>query len=181
MTTHPSRRRCLRDLACLGGLGGLGGLSGCATILYPERRGNRSGVIDVGPLVLDVLWFIPGIVPGVIALAVDFSTGAIYLGGKRRAALEPAPLAIRPGERVTVRAPTPDEPVDVTLRLVGAHGDVLDQSHGRWDASGSDDLEVHLATDQCHVLGEGRLELVVHDQGSRTSVGYPLAVRTDEA
>ncbi|MCL4558250.1 MAG: hypothetical protein M1491_06430 [Deltaproteobacteria bacterium] len=56
----------------------------CGYILYPWRRGNPPGDIDGGTLVMDILWFIPGIVPGAIALAIDFSTGSIYLGRGRK-------------------------------------------------------------------------------------------------
>lgn len=56
----------------------------CGYILYPERRGNPPGVIDTGTLIMDILWLIPGLIPGAIALAVDFSTGSIYLSGGRR-------------------------------------------------------------------------------------------------
>jgi len=52
---------------------------GCGTILYPERRNQTAGRIDVGVALLDGFWLLIGIIPGVIALAVDFSTGAIYL------------------------------------------------------------------------------------------------------
>jgi hypothetical protein len=59
----------------------------CGTIIYPERRGQRSGRIDVGIAVLDGLGLLLFLIPGVIAFAVDFSTGAIYLpGGKTRTA-----------------------------------------------------------------------------------------------
>mgnify|MGYP001546931635 CR=1 FL=1 len=53
----------------------------CAWILHPERRnsGRTSGRIDTLPLIFDILWFIPGIIPGVVALIVDFTTGAIYV------------------------------------------------------------------------------------------------------
>lgn len=54
-------------------------LPSCARIVHPERVGNRSGVVDVGPLVVDLLLFIPGLIPGVIAIAVDFGSGAIYV------------------------------------------------------------------------------------------------------
>lgn len=55
-------------------------LTGCAWILYPERRFQENpGPIEVVPLVVDCLLFIPGIVPGIIALAVDFGTRAIYV------------------------------------------------------------------------------------------------------
>lgn len=174
MTTLCSRRRCLLDLACLGGLGAS---AGCAAILYPERQGNHSGPIDVGPLILDILWFIPGLVPGIVALAVDFGTGAIYLGSRRRAALGPTPLGIAPGERMTVRAPRPEERVDVALRLRGSQGAVLDEARGRWGVRHGDDLTVALASAQGHALGDGHLELVMRRRGLDAVATYPLGVR----
>ncbi len=54
---------------------------GCGYILYPERRGNE-GTIDGGTLVMDLLWLIPGVVPGVVFLIVDFTSGAIYIDGR---------------------------------------------------------------------------------------------------
>jgi len=53
-------------------------LISCGTILYPERRNQRAGFIDAGVVVLDAVGLLFGIIPGVIAFAVDFSTGAIY-------------------------------------------------------------------------------------------------------
>jgi len=50
----------------------------CGTILYPERRNQRDGRLDAGVVVLDAVGLLFGIIPGVIAFAVDFSTGAIY-------------------------------------------------------------------------------------------------------
>ena len=50
----------------------------CGFILYPERKGRSSGSIDTGPFIVDLLWLLPGIIPGVICLIVDFSTGCIY-------------------------------------------------------------------------------------------------------
>ena len=55
------------------------GATSCGTILYPERRGQTAGKIDAGVAVLDGIGLLFFIVPGVIAFAVDFATGAIYL------------------------------------------------------------------------------------------------------
>ncbi|MHC4118300.1 MAG: polyribonucleotide nucleotidyltransferase [Planctomycetota bacterium] len=55
------------------------GVNSCGTILYPERRGQTTGKIDVGVVLLDGLGLLLFVVPGIIAFAVDFSTGAIYL------------------------------------------------------------------------------------------------------
>ena len=53
--------------------------SSCAVILHPERKGNNSTPLDTVPLVVDILLFLPGLVPGIVALVLDFGTGAIYL------------------------------------------------------------------------------------------------------
>ncbi len=61
--------------------------AGCGSLLYPERRGQKAGRIDPGVAILDGLGLLVFIIPGVIAFAVDFSTGAIYLpGGKSKSA-----------------------------------------------------------------------------------------------
>jgi hypothetical protein len=54
-------------------------LASCGTVLYPERRGQPAGRLDVGVVVLDGIGLLLFLVPGVIAFAVDFATGAIYL------------------------------------------------------------------------------------------------------
>jgi hypothetical protein len=69
-----SRRQLL-----LSGLSGVCCAAGCGTILYPERRGQQGGTLDTGVILLDGLGLLLFFVPGVIAFAVDFATGAIYL------------------------------------------------------------------------------------------------------
>lgn len=60
-------------------------LSGCGTIMHPERKGQVGGRIDPGVAVLDGIGLLFFFVPGVIAFAVDFSNGTIYLPGGRSA------------------------------------------------------------------------------------------------
>lgn len=60
----------------------------CGTILYPERRGQPAGKIDIGVAVLDGIGLLVFLVPGVIAFAVDFATGAIYLPPSSSSQLE---------------------------------------------------------------------------------------------
>jgi hypothetical protein len=62
-------------------------LSGCGTIMYPNRRGQQAGKIDAGVAVLDGIGFLLFVIPGFIAFAIDFNTGAIYLPGTSRSAL----------------------------------------------------------------------------------------------
>ena len=54
-------------------------LAGCGTLLYPERRGQMAGRLDVGVVVLDAIGLLFFIIPGAIAFAVDFGNGCIYL------------------------------------------------------------------------------------------------------
>jgi hypothetical protein len=55
-------------------------VTGCGTLLHSERHGQpHSNQIDWKIAALDGLGLILFFVPGVIAFAVDFSTGAIYL------------------------------------------------------------------------------------------------------
>ena len=63
-------------------------LTGCGTILYPERKGQKAGSIDAGVAILDGIGLLFGFIPGVIAFAVDFNNGTIYLPGTHRASLE---------------------------------------------------------------------------------------------
>lgn len=54
-------------------------LAACGTLFYPERRGQISGQIDSGVAILNAIGLLFYFIPGVVAFAVDFATGAIYL------------------------------------------------------------------------------------------------------
>jgi hypothetical protein len=72
------------------------GLSGCGTLLYPERQGQEGGRIDATVALLDGFGLLFYVIPGLIALFVDFGSGAIYLPkGQKKGSLirvEPKPL-----------------------------------------------------------------------------------------
>ncbi len=54
--------------------------AGCGMILHPERRNQPpGGKMDWSIFALDAVGLLLFFIPGVIAFAVDFSTGAIYL------------------------------------------------------------------------------------------------------
>jgi hypothetical protein len=55
----------------------------CGTLLYPERRGQPPGYLDVGVVALDAVGLLLFLVPGIVAFAVDFATGTIYLPPER--------------------------------------------------------------------------------------------------
>ncbi len=66
-------------LACVALIGSLGFQTACGTLFYPERRGQERGQIDPTVAILNGLGLLLFLVPGIIAFAVDFHTGAIYL------------------------------------------------------------------------------------------------------
>ncbi len=60
-------------------------MASCGTLLYPERRHSDIQVdpkgrrIDPAVAALDAVCLVFFIIPGIVAFAVDFATGAIYL------------------------------------------------------------------------------------------------------
>jgi len=55
-------------------------LSSCGTLIYPDRVNQEErGNLDPLVIILDGVGLFFFIIPGVIAFAVDFTTGAIYL------------------------------------------------------------------------------------------------------
>ena len=64
-------------------------LASCGFVLYPERRGQSHGRIDPAVAVLDGIGLLLFVVPGIVAFAVDFATGTIYLPGSKRASTTP--------------------------------------------------------------------------------------------
>ncbi|OJA04272.1 hypothetical protein [Halomonas sp. QHL1] len=63
-------------------------LSGCGTLFHPERKGQMSGDIDPVIAVANGVGLLFFIVPGVIAYAVDFSNGTIYLPGRSSTSID---------------------------------------------------------------------------------------------
>jgi hypothetical protein len=62
-------------------------LTGCGTLMYPERKGQKSGHIDGGVAILDGLGLLLFLIPGIIAFVVDFNNGTIYLPGTQKVSL----------------------------------------------------------------------------------------------
>ncbi len=65
-------------------------LASCGYLLYPERRGQTHGRIDPAIAVLDGVGLLLFVIPGIIAFAVDFATGTIYLPGSKMASTTPS-------------------------------------------------------------------------------------------
>ncbi|MCG6657915.1 hypothetical protein HOP52_09115 [Halomonas campisalis] len=64
-------------------------LTACGTLFHPERKGQVSGDIDPAVAIANGVGLLFFIVPGVVAYAVDFSNGTIYLpSGHARAQVD---------------------------------------------------------------------------------------------
>ncbi|AYF88534.1 polyribonucleotide nucleotidyltransferase [Pseudomonas sp. JS3066] len=67
-------------------------LTACGTLFYPDRRGQIEGKIDPVVAALDAIGILFYVIPGLIAFAVDFATGAIYLPDGQTAQVAPETL-----------------------------------------------------------------------------------------
>lgn len=67
-------------------------LTACGTLFYPDRRGQIEGKIDPVVAAMDAIGILFFVIPGLIAFAIDFATGAIYLPGGQTAQLGPQQL-----------------------------------------------------------------------------------------
>ncbi len=140
----------------------------CGYILHPEREGQKSGKIDVPILIMDCAWLIAGIVPGVIALGVDFYTGCIYEPGTMTKAGPGDSL----GLRLRGEAPLDSE---VSVNLKSAEGDfektLFEQSFDR----GQENEEPFIFTIP-ERLEEGQYEISINVNGIENAA-WPLNVQ----
>lgn len=81
-------------------------LSSCGTIIYPDRAYQKSrGTLDPAVVILDAVGLFFFIIPGLVAFAVDFGTGAIYFpaghepGDKERTIFDQADVGIKPSQQ----------------------------------------------------------------------------------
>ena len=88
----------------------------CGIMLHPHRaQETRSDKLDGVAILLDCAWLLVGILPGIVALAIDFVTGGAFFSKEE--------LAVAPGGTVALDLPGP-VPADceVSLRLTGPDG-----------------------------------------------------------
>lgn len=101
-------------------------ISACGTILHPERKGQTSGRIDPSVAVLNGIGLLFFLVPGVIAFAVDFNNGTIYLPNSADATeFNPSDArivttngALTPNELQALISAEVGQPVDLTTAEV---------------------------------------------------------------
>jgi hypothetical protein len=63
-------------------------VSSCGYLLYPERKGNQSGRLDPVVLLLDGAGLLLGVLPGVVAFAVDITNGTIFLSPGEQSSMD---------------------------------------------------------------------------------------------
>ncbi|MCW1938333.1 polyribonucleotide nucleotidyltransferase [uncultured Pseudomonas sp.] len=73
-------------------------LTACGSIFYPDRRGQIEGKIDPAIAVANAVGLLFYVIPGLIAFAVDFATGAIYLPEGQTVQVDPQQLQKLIGE-----------------------------------------------------------------------------------
>ncbi len=90
------------------------GTARCGLIIYKERRDRKppkpdARKIDPAVLIMDCAWLLVGIIPGAVALIIDFATGGVYLSGKTS--------NLRSGDSVAFRFRGP-APVDANIMVI---------------------------------------------------------------
>ena len=102
-------------------------IAGCGTIFWPERKGQPAGRLDPKVVALDAVGLLLFFIPGVIAFAVDFNNGTIYLPSDSQANSPPSSLG---WDSVRTSSVTPDadeierivhERTDKSIRLQPGH------------------------------------------------------------
>lgn len=84
---------------------------GCGVLLYPERQGQKGGRIDPAIAILDGIGLLLFLIPGLVAFAIDFHQGTIYLPGGHAGAGQPSGL-----RAVKVDGPMTEENIERVLR-----------------------------------------------------------------
>ncbi|HET9987589.1 MAG TPA: hypothetical protein VFQ65_03700 [Kofleriaceae bacterium] len=128
---------------------------GCGYILYPERRGNSGGTMDGGTLVMDCLWLLAGVVPGVIFLIVDFTSGAMYVNGR---------MAMRANSNgnIAIKLKDSAKAKQLELRIVTASKLVLDTKVANIGPTIHDQsVELHVGATHEKVF----LQIIDHEHG----------------
>lgn len=100
--------------------------AGCGVLLYPERQGQEGGKIDPVVAIFDGIGLLLYLIPGLVAFAVDFHQGTIYLPG---GVLSDANDATTEGRMVKVDGPMTKENIEAALlRETGLEVDLSDEN-----------------------------------------------------
>jgi hypothetical protein len=111
----PMRFRLLKRTVCAVAIASQ--LSGCGYIIYPERVGQKGGLIDPAVAILDGAGLLFFIIPGLISFAVDFSYGTIYLPPGQRGPYPPHDARLDGWQKIAVAPAQLDEAgIEAVLR-----------------------------------------------------------------
>ena len=145
--------------------------SGCGTFMHPERKtATPSDKLDGKIVVLDCLWLLVGVIPGVIALAVDFYNDTIYFSEGELSAQAGDTLLLN----IWGQAPADS---GVTLRLLGRDGRDLGVPAEARSVSGSQlSVPLTLISPRGVELAGARVVLAVD---GRPQVGWSLQTRAN--
>ena len=93
-------------------------VTSCGTWIHPERKGQQAGRIDPGIAILDGVGLLFFVIPGLIAFAVDFSNGTIYLPHERsRLSMQDTPDDLADMEAVKLeRRPVTKDDIELKVR-----------------------------------------------------------------
>jgi hypothetical protein len=146
---------------------------GCGTIFYPERRNQHPvGRVDVGVVVMNALWLLVGVVPGIAAFAVDLATGALYHppksgGSSQSGALDH--LSVPPGQALAFGDRGPERSRSTWTVALQAEGAAAPLRVWTWEGAG--DLALEIPPD----ASPGRYEMSFHEGDLRIG-GFAIAV-----
>lgn len=90
-------------------------LSGCGYIIYPERVGQKGGLIDPTAAILDGVGILFFIIPGLVAFAVDFHYGTIYLPPGQRGPYPPRNAQLTDWQKIAI---APERMTDANIEAV---------------------------------------------------------------
>ncbi len=97
-------------------------ITGCGVLLYPERQGQKSGRIDPAIAIFDGIGLLFFLVPGLVAFAVDFHQGTIYLPNTQ------ASIDSEPFELIAIKVEGPMTRDNIEATLNNALGTKIDLS-----------------------------------------------------
>lgn len=89
--------------------------AGCGVLLYPERQGQDGGKIDPVVAILNGVGLLLYVIPGLVAFAIDFHQGTIYLPNTS-ASLDSSGDLERNSRVVKVEGEMTEENIEAALR-----------------------------------------------------------------
>lgn len=95
--------------------------SGCGVLLYPERQGQTQGDLDLKVVLMDGVGLIFFVVPGLVAFAIDFYQGTIFLPEPSVSSLE----ELKESPKVRIEGPITQASIEAALhQATGRHVDI---------------------------------------------------------